>query len=163
MAQTVHSLRSLESPSGTEMHWVLVWQVTHPEKKKIKSYKQTALWFSVYIRHPSSCCPLCTLWMNEYGWADSSITAAAFYITTSASAGKPCENPCARECRCFSSTQEGMGSAMANRSSMRRERRCDRRHTTNQWLQMLRTATLHHSTVTVCRLYQAPIQNKGVM
>lgn len=65
--------------------------------------------------------------------ADSSIPAAAFYITTSASAGRPCENPCARECRCFSSTLEGMGSAMANRTSMRRWRGCDRHHTTNQW------------------------------
>lgn len=51
------------------------------------------------------------------GWAGSSITAAAVHLTTSASAGRPCENPCARECRCLS--QAGMGSAMENGTRMR--------------------------------------------
>lgn len=65
-----------------------------------------------------------SLCVNERrdGCAGSSITAAAAYITT-ASAGRPCENPCARECRCLS--QAGMGSAMGNRTRMRIERDAD--------------------------------------
>lgn len=55
------------------------------------------------------------------GSAGSTITAAAAYFTTSASATRPCVNPCAWECRCLS--QAGMGSAMENSICMRAVRR----------------------------------------
>lgn len=43
------------------------------------------------------------------GWANRQ-AASQPQQPTSASAGRPCENPCVRECRCLS--QAGMGSAM---------------------------------------------------
>lgn len=111
-----------------------VCQLTYPEQNRVKLTEGAAflcLYPSLKVRLVShgalSSLPLplrvrmrvCAC-VNERmdGWAGgSSITAAAVYITTSASAGRPCEKPCARECRCLS--QAGMGSATENGTCMR--------------------------------------------
>lgn len=61
----------------------------------------------------------CCEWTT--GWMGGQPAASEPQRSASASAGRPCENPCARECRCLS--QAGMGSAMEkHRTCMRTER-----------------------------------------
>lgn len=134
-----HSLRlaDLESPSGTEERRVSLvqrsalaitspwgWQLHIPSESK--DQERETMFVSARIPH-SDCgwCPAATahwssltvdaVWMG--GWAVGQAAASQPQQSKSASAGRPCEKPCVRECRCLS--QAGVGSAMEN---MRTER-----------------------------------------
>lgn len=62
LARTVHSLRlaDLESPSGTAMRWVSVYQLTYPEQNRVKSTEGTVflcLYLSFKVRLVSHTTP----------------------------------------------------------------------------------------------------------
>lgn len=125
--------RFLKVHLAPEMRWVfsLSAYISRAKQSQVNTRRCVSLFISVTqsaasvprrpVLSPSPCSYACVCaCVNERmdGWAgSSSITAAAVYITTSASAGSPCEKPCARECRCLS--QAGMGSATENGTCMR--------------------------------------------
>lgn len=126
--RTGHWLRlaDLESPSGTDVRRVfpshfISNRLTHPEQNKVKGLTKALCFFpsdlSVRLRFVSYSARF-SLTVN--GWMGGQATAPQPQQSASASADRPCESPCARDCRWFS--QAGMGSAMESRNYMRTKR-----------------------------------------
>ncbi len=113
------------SLSAVRPHIWSPWGFTHPGQKQSQDTKEGRHYFSLFrslIQTAAGGGPLshcgCCEWMK--GWMGGLAAASQPQQPTSASAGRPCEKPCARECRCLSPA--GMGSAMESRNCMRTER-----------------------------------------
>lgn len=125
----------IESPSGTEMRRVFVtadlheaYTITQTEQHIVKRSRKAPFIYLTVVRSPlvshsqRLVCPSLCVRLDEWtqgGWGGRA-EASQPQQSTSASAGRPCEDPCARECRCPS--RAGMGSAMESRTCMRTER-----------------------------------------
>lgn len=127
-----HSLRlaDLGSPSGTKTSTVfslsaLTAPLREASASKTKSRDQGRHYFpicsnrSFRLRLGARPCLIAVNGTRGRVLVGGQAAAAASQPqqSTSASAGRPCESPCVRECRCLS--QAGMGSAMENRNCMR--------------------------------------------